>query len=163
MNRGQVGLECRAQVQLVLSLRRVRRWRKCSREQRHELQISTVGKPEDVVSGDIKRNGRSVDFTLRCSEVDHLTVLLEHVDLLNRLNRLHIQFLQRALQLLVIGSGAFMRLFDFSPGSSFSSDTDSGCLCLEPCELGLIHDSPELEASDRLQERGYFDRCELES
>ena len=108
--------------------------------------------PEDVYRLYQGKPGTGV-VTFWCGEGNDLTVLLEHVDLLNCLNWLHIQLLQSALQLLVIGAGAFMRLFDFSSWSSFSSDSDGCSLSLEPRELGLIHDSLKLQSSDRLWER----------
>ena len=37
--------------------------------------------------------------------MNHVSVFLEHVDLLNRLDRLDVEFLKRGLQLLVVGAG----------------------------------------------------------
>ena len=51
----------------------------------------------------------------------HVAVLFEHVDLLNRLDRLHVKFLERGLQLLVVCAGGLVDLFDFSPGGAFAS------------------------------------------
>lgn len=110
-------------------------------------------------------------FTFWCSEVNDLTVLFEHIDLLNCLNGLHIQLLQGALQLLVICAGTLVRLLDLATRRPFSSDSDSGSLSLEPGELGLIHDFPELDPVSTLQqqrqiprakgelERGWTERC----
>jgi hypothetical protein len=48
--------------------------------------------------------------TFRSSEMNDVSVLLEHVDLLDRLDGLDVKFLERGLQLLVVGAG---RLVDF--------------------------------------------------
>jgi hypothetical protein len=90
---------------------------------------------------------KSGDHTLRGSEVNNLPIIIEHVDLLNSLDWLHIQLLQRALQLLVVGTGTLVSLLDFPAGSALSADSDGGSLGLEPCEFGLVHDSPELRIS----------------
>lgn len=42
--------------------------------------------------------------------MDDVSIFLEHVDLLDRLDGLDVKFLQRSLQLLVVGAG---RLVDF--------------------------------------------------
>lgn len=54
--------------------------------------------------------------------MDDVAIALEHVDLLNGLNRLNIEFLQRSLELLVIGAGALVDLLDLSPGSTLSAE-----------------------------------------
>lgn len=41
-------------------------------------------------------------LTLGGTEVQHVTILPEHVDFLHARNRLHVEFLQRALELFVI-------------------------------------------------------------
>ena len=55
--------------------------------------------------------------------MNDVSIALEHVDLLNRLDRLHIKLLQRRLQLLVIGAGALVDLLDFSPGRTLATIT----------------------------------------
>ena len=55
--------------------------------------------------------------------MNDIAVALEHVDLLNCLDGLHIQLLQRRLQLLVIGAGASDDLLDFSPGRALATIT----------------------------------------
>jgi hypothetical protein len=54
------------------------------------------------------RSGRSRTFG--SSKVDDVAVLLEHVDLLDGLDGLHIELLKRSLQLLVIHSRALVYL-----------------------------------------------------
>ena len=54
-------------------------------------------------------------------EVNDVAVLLEHVHLLYRLYRLDVQFLEGSLQLLVVGSGGFVDLFNFSPWCAFAT------------------------------------------
>ena len=53
--------------------------------------------------------------------MDDVTIRLEHVDLLNCLDRLHVHLLQGCLELLVVGAGALVDLFDFSSGCAFAS------------------------------------------
>jgi len=51
--------------------------------------------------------------------VDNVTVTLEHVDLLDGLDGLHIELLERCLQFLVIGTGALVDLLDLSAWCTF--------------------------------------------
>lgn len=53
--------------------------------------------------------------------MDDISVGLEHVDLLNGLDWLNIELLQRSLQLLVIGTGALVDLLDLASRSSLST------------------------------------------
>lgn len=50
--------------------------------------------------------------TLWCREVDDVSVGLEHVDLLNGLDGLDVELLERALELLVVGTSALVNLLD---------------------------------------------------
>ena len=59
--------------------------------------------------------------TLGSTEVDDVAVILEHVDFLDALDRLHVHLLQRRLQLLVICAGRLVHLFDLAAGSAFAS------------------------------------------
>ena len=57
----------------------------------------------------------------RC-KVNDIAIILEHVDLLNCLDRLHIHLLQRGLQLLIVRAGALVRLFGhLAARSAFAS------------------------------------------
>lgn len=67
-----------------------------------------------------KRQGGS-QHTLGRREVDDVPVLLEHVDLLNGLDGLDVQLLQRRLELLVIGAGAGGRPLDLAAGRSLAT------------------------------------------
>lgn len=58
--------------------------------------------------------------TFRGSEMNHVSVFLEHIDLLNCLNGLHVELLQRSLQLLVIGARSLVHFLLFSPWCSFA-------------------------------------------
>jgi hypothetical protein len=53
--------------------------------------------------------------------VDDIAIALEHVDLLNGLDRLDIELLQRSLELLVVGAGALVNLLDLPAGSAFAA------------------------------------------
>jgi len=53
--------------------------------------------------------------------VNDIAVTLEHVDLLDRLNWLDVELLQRRLQLLVVGARGFVDLLDFTPRSALAS------------------------------------------
>lgn len=54
--------------------------------------------------------------------MDDVSVLLEHVDLLNGLDRLHVHLLQRRLQLLVVGAGGLVHPLGLAAGSTLASD-----------------------------------------
>ena len=62
--------------------------------------------------------------TFRSREVDNVSISLEHVDLLNCLDRLNVQLLQGRLQLLVIHSCALVDLLDLSSRRAFSTVAD---------------------------------------
>jgi hypothetical protein len=53
--------------------------------------------------------------------VDDVSVLLEHVDLLNCLDRLNIKLLQRCLELLVVHSLTLVDLLDLSSWCTLST------------------------------------------
>lgn len=53
--------------------------------------------------------------------MNNIPILLEHVDLLDGLERLHVHFLQRCLQFLVIGAAGLVDLLDFAAGGSLAS------------------------------------------
>lgn len=53
--------------------------------------------------------------------MDDVAVALEHVDLLDGLDRLDIELLERSLELLVVGTGALVDLLDLPAGSAFAA------------------------------------------
>jgi len=53
--------------------------------------------------------------------VDDVAIALEHVDLLDGLDRLNIELLQRCLELLVVGTGALVDLLDLPTGSALTA------------------------------------------
>jgi hypothetical protein len=53
--------------------------------------------------------------------MDDISVALEHIDLLNGLDRLHIQLLQARLQLLVVGTSALVDLLDLPAWGAFAT------------------------------------------
>jgi hypothetical protein len=53
--------------------------------------------------------------------VDDVSVLLEHVDLLDGLDGLDVHLLQGGLELLVVGTGGLVDLLDLAAGSTLSS------------------------------------------
>ena len=59
--------------------------------------------------------------TLGGGEVDDVAVALEHVDLLNGLDGLDIELLERLLELLVVAGGPRGRALDLSPGSALAT------------------------------------------
>lgn len=63
-----------------------------------------------------------VILTLGGSEVDDVSVLLEHVDLLDRLDGLDVHLLKGRLELLVVGAGGLVDLLDLAAGSTLASD-----------------------------------------
>jgi hypothetical protein len=60
-------------------------------------------------------------LTLWSSKVDDVSILLEHVDLLNCLNRLDVKFLQGCLKLLVVHSLTLMDLLNLSSWCTLST------------------------------------------
>jgi hypothetical protein len=65
--------------------------------------------------------GEGVRHTLWCREVDDVSVALEHVDLLNRLDGLDIELLERSLKLLVVGARVLVDLLDLPARSTLAS------------------------------------------
>ena len=53
--------------------------------------------------------------------MNDVAIALEHVDLLNGLDGLDIELLQRRLEFLVVGAGALVDLLDLSAGSSLAA------------------------------------------
>lgn len=53
--------------------------------------------------------------------MDDITIRLEHVDLLDLLDRLDIHLLERRLQLLVVRAGALVNFLHLSPWCAFAS------------------------------------------
>ena len=53
--------------------------------------------------------------------MDDVSVALEHVDLLNSLDGLDIELLERGLKLLVVGAGALVDLLDLPARSTLAS------------------------------------------
>ena len=77
-----------------------------------------------AVSGVIwswERGRRWGRLTLRSREVDDVSVLLEHVNLLDGLDGLDVHLLQGRLQLLVVGAGRLVDLLDLAAGSTLAS------------------------------------------
>jgi hypothetical protein len=84
------------------------------------------------------------EHTLGCGEVDDVAVALEHVDLLNSLDGLDIQLLERSLELLVVGAGVPVDLLDLSARSTLASAS------LSQLEFGDCHDPSSFRASSLL-------------
>lgn len=59
--------------------------------------------------------------TLRSTKVDDVSVLLEHVNLLDGLDGLDVHLLQGGLELLVVGTGGLVDLLDLAAGSTLAS------------------------------------------
>ena len=59
--------------------------------------------------------------TFRSGEMNHIAILLEHIDLLDRLDRLHIQLFEGRLQLLVVCARGLVHLLYFSPRRAFTA------------------------------------------
>lgn len=65
--------------------------------------------------------GGLVIYTLGSTEVDDVSVFLEHVDLLDGLDGLDVHLLQGSLELLVVGAGGLVDLLDLAAGSALAS------------------------------------------
>jgi hypothetical protein len=64
-------------------------------------------------------------LTFRSSKVDDVSIGFEHVDLLNSLDRLDIELLQRRLQLLIVCALTLVDLLDLSSRCALSAIRDS--------------------------------------
>ena len=53
--------------------------------------------------------------------MDDVSVALEHVDLLDSLDGLDIELLERCLQLLVVGASSLVNLLNLAPRGTFAS------------------------------------------
>lgn len=53
--------------------------------------------------------------------MDDVAVALEHVDLFDLRDGLHVHLLEGGLELLVVGAGGFVDLLHFSPRGAFAS------------------------------------------
>lgn len=73
-----------------------------------------------------------VQRTFRSREVNDVAIALEHVDLLDLLDGLNIQFLEVCLQLLVVGAGCLVDLLDLTPRSTLASVSDIVLVFLSP-------------------------------
>lgn len=56
--------------------------------------------------------------------MNNISISLEHVDLLDSLDRLHVELLKCCLELLVVGAGSLVGLLDLASGSTLSSVHD---------------------------------------
>lgn len=68
--------------------------------------------------------------------MDNSAVGFEHVNFLNAVDRLDIELLKGALELLVVRSGGLCDLLDLPPGGALSADTDGR---LKLCQLFGVH------------------------
>ena len=78
-------------------------------------------------------------LTFRRREVDDVAIFLEHIHLLDGLNRLDVELFEGSLQLLIIGPGGFVDLLRFTARSPFTS---------------VGNQSPEKEGNRGVLERG---------
>jgi hypothetical protein len=106
-----------------------------------ELLVLTVAVDGEGVGGD-----GGVD--LGGSKVDDVSVLLEHVDLLNSLDGLGVQLLKGELKLLVVGTGAGRCALDLSSGGTLSTSSGTEAELLEAF-LDVGHDGRNSIAGDR--------------
>jgi hypothetical protein len=85
--------------------------------------------------------------TLWCREVDDVAVALEHVDLLDGLNRLDVELLEGGLKLLVVGAGALVDLLDLPARSTLASALPVSLISQKPQVLlcGRDHDISMLQ------------------
>lgn len=70
--------------------------------------------------------------------MDHIAILLKHVDLLDRLDGLHIQLLERRLQLFVIGTRCLVYLLRLPPRRALAPAPVS-LPTLPPCASRINH------------------------
>ena len=65
--------------------------------------------------------------TFGSGEVDDIAIFFEHVDLLDGLDGLDVQLLQRGLQLLVVCAGGLVHLLGLAPGCAFAAVGRGSC------------------------------------
>lgn len=83
--------------------------------------VDWEGELETTVVAEGVREIFKDQLTLRGGKVDDIAVALEHVDLLDLVDRLHVQLLQSLLELLVVGSRPCRRALDLSPGRALAT------------------------------------------
>ena len=84
--------------------------------------------------------------------MDHVAVFLEHVDLLDGLDGLHVHLLKSGLQLLVVGTGGLVDLLDLAAGSTLASVRMSLVgLCAAIVRSGSVWMKGEGTSHDRVQ------------
>jgi hypothetical protein len=59
--------------------------------------------------------------------VDHVAIFLEHINLLNGLDRLHIQLLKRRLEFLIVGPRGLVDLLRLATRGSLPSGMSCSC------------------------------------
>jgi hypothetical protein len=64
-----------------------------------------------------------MQLTFRSSEVDNISILLEHIDLFDSLDGLDVEFLEGSLELLVIGARVSVDLLHLSSGGTLATIT----------------------------------------
>lgn len=73
--------------------------------------------------------------------MNHVAIIFEHIDFLNGLDGLDVEFLERALQFLIICTGCFVDFADHASRSTFSSVILQllalVCRCKEARSLGI--------------------------
>lgn len=60
--------------------------------------------------------------------MNDVSVLLEHVDLLNGLDGLHVHLLQSGLELLVVGAGGLVNPLGLAAGSTLASGDEPSAI-----------------------------------
>jgi hypothetical protein len=85
--------------------------------------------------------------------VDDVAIALEHVDLLNGLNGLDIQLLERLLELLVIAAGPGRRALDLSPRCSLATISSHVRIPVQVLHGGRVDRSIEQRGSRSLVPR----------
>lgn len=85
-----------------------------------------------------KRHVSGPRLTLWCGKVDDVAVALEHVDLLDGLDGLHVQLLQGLLELLVVAGRAGGSPLDLSPGGTLATRSLLD-ICTRPERIRIGH------------------------
>lgn len=111
-NQGRVGWGYQGRALWALCPLLRRRWQKCWRVPLRGLHFCKK-RSAGVLITKITNSASVRIRTLWCSEVDDVSIGLEHVHLLNCLNGLHVQLLKCGLELLVVDARAFRLALNF--------------------------------------------------
>jgi hypothetical protein len=70
--------------------------------------------------------------------VDDVAICFEHIDLLDCLDRLHVELLECGLELLVVDTGSLRLALYLPSGRTFPAKTSKSVLCIRVSKVSII-------------------------